>query len=141
MDAQTLTKRIAVTASSPDLDVEVEPRFGRAPYILLVDPGTLAWEAVEGPGQQARGGAGIKVAQFLSQRDVTDVISGEFGPNAHEALSAAGIAMHRCESGTRAREAVELMKEGKLAGPEPAAPPHRGGRGGGGGRGRGRGRG
>lgn len=133
MVSERPTKRIAITAAAPDLDVEVEPRFGRAAHILLVDPDTLEWDALENPGQHARGGAGIKVAQFLSERNVSDVVSGEFGPNAHEALSSAGIAMHRCESGVSGREAVELLKEGKLSGPEAVPRPRRGRR-----RGRGR---
>ena len=129
LDSQKSPKRIAITAASPDLDVGVEPRFGRAAYLILVNPNTLEWEALENPGQHARGGAGIKVAQFLNEQNVTDVVSGEFGPNAHEALSAAGIAMHRCESSTSARKAVGLLKEGKLTSPESAPPPRRGRRG------------
>jgi len=106
--------RVAVTTSRADLDEKVESRFGRAAFILLVDRKTLDWEPVENPGREARGGAGIKVAQLLSKRGVTDVVSGEFGPNAEEALNAAGIRMHRCPPGTQAREAVRLVNEGRL---------------------------
>jgi len=60
--------RVAVTAGSPDLDQAVDGRFGRAAFLLLVDPDTLRWESVENPGRDARGGAGIQVAQFLSKK-------------------------------------------------------------------------
>ena len=108
--------RIALTVGSPGLNVEVEPRFGRSAFILLVDPDTMVWESLANPGSDARGGAGIQVAQLLSDRGIGDVVSGEFGPKAYEALEAAGITMHRCGPGTTARKAVELFKTGKLAG-------------------------
>ncbi len=41
--------KIAITARGIRLDSEVDPRFGRAPYILIVDTETLALEA---DGQQ-----------------------------------------------------------------------------------------
>ncbi|MFC1662253.1 NifB/NifX family molybdenum-iron cluster-binding protein [Gemmatimonadota bacterium] len=108
--------RIALTVGSPSFDVEVEPRFGRSAFILLVDPETMAWETLANPGWDARGGAGVRVAQVLSDQEVSDVVSGDFGPNAHKALDAAGIIMHRCESGTTARAAVDLWKAGELLG-------------------------
>jgi predicted Fe-Mo cluster-binding NifX family protein len=107
-------KRVALTVSSPNLDVEVEPRFGRSAYILLVDPDTMDWESLENPGRETRGGAGVRVAQVLRDQGVTDVVSGEFGPKAFEALRAAGITMHRFGSGTIAREAVELLRAGRV---------------------------
>lgn len=109
-------KRVAVTVGSPGLDVGVDARFGRSAFILLVDPETMAWESLANPGWDARGGAGIRVAQVLSDRMVSDVVSGDFGPNAHEALDATGIIMHRCEAGTTVREAIELLKAGELPG-------------------------
>ena len=105
---------IALTVASPSLDVKVEPRLGRAPFLLLVDPETLAWESLENPGRDASGGAGVRVAQALSDRGIRDVVSGEFGPKAFEALRAAGITMHRLVSGTTAREAIGMLKAGEL---------------------------
>jgi predicted Fe-Mo cluster-binding NifX family protein len=122
-------KRVALTVGSPGLDVEVEPRFGRAAYILLVDPDTMDWESVRNSGRDAWGGAGVRVAQVLDDRNVTDVVSGEFGPKAFEALKAAGIRMHRLESSTTAREAVEQLKAGDLAAVGTPSPGRRRGRG------------
>ena len=142
-------KRIALSVASPSLDEKVHSKFGRADFILLVDPDTMAWESLANPGRDAGSGAGIRVGQLLSDRKVTDVISGEFGPKAWDVLNAAGINLHRCGSGTTVREAVDLLKAGKL-GPAGAGTPGgrgQGGRGGqgrgggGGGQGRGRGRG
>ncbi|MFP4624420.1 MAG: NifB/NifX family molybdenum-iron cluster-binding protein, partial [Gemmatimonadota bacterium] len=108
---------IAVTVTSPDLDAGLEPRFGRAPHVVLVDPETMEWEALDNPAWQASGGAGVQAAQLLSERKVSAVVSGEFGPNAHAALEAAGIVMHRCREAVTAREAVERVKRGETAAP------------------------
>ena len=114
-------KKIAITAKSADLDGGVESRFGRAHLILLVDPATMAWQAVDNPGRSAVGGAGIQVARFLSGENVRAVVSGEFGPNAQEALKAAGIELYQCDAHTSARQAVERLKDGDL----PRAAPSR----------------
>ncbi|NTW77920.1 MAG: dinitrogenase iron-molybdenum cofactor biosynthesis protein, partial [Syntrophaceae bacterium] len=37
--------KVAVTAKGVMLDSEIDPRFGRAPYILIIDTETLAFEA------------------------------------------------------------------------------------------------
>ena len=39
--------KIAITAKGADLDSEVDPRFGRAAYILIVDSETLDFEALD----------------------------------------------------------------------------------------------
>jgi predicted Fe-Mo cluster-binding NifX family protein len=121
--------RIALTVGSPGLDVEIEPRFGRSAFILLVDPETMWWESLANPGWDARGGAGIRVAQVLSDEHVSDVVSGEFGPKAQQALETAGITMHRCGPGTTARIAVQQLIAGMLVdAPSSSRPRHRGGR-------------
>lgn len=105
---------IAVTTVGPDLGAEMDPHFGRAAYILLVDPATLRCKPLENPGRHARGGAGIQLAQLLSDRNVKAVISGRFGPKATEALKRAGIRMVTCGPSGTAEEAVSRWKEGKL---------------------------
>jgi predicted Fe-Mo cluster-binding NifX family protein len=105
---------VGVTATAPDLDAEVDLRFGRAPYILLVDEETMGWEAVENPAHDEGSGAGVRATELLDKRDVTAVVSGEFGPNAYAGLRAAKIAMYYCREGMTAREAVERLKKGGL---------------------------
>ncbi len=106
---------IAITAAAPDLDAKVDPRFGRAAHVLLVNPNTGKWKILENPGRHAGGGAGIKVAQLLNDHRVRTVISGRFGPKAQEALEKAGIAMVSCDGPCTAAEAVDQWKRGKLA--------------------------
>ena len=49
--------KLVVTAVGGDLDAEVDPRFGRAPYFVAVETDDMSFEAVE----NAAVDAGIKV--------------------------------------------------------------------------------
>jgi len=81
--------KIAVTASTPRLDGPVDPRFGRCPYYLIVDPETMAFEAVENPHVGASSGAGIQAAQLVAGKNVETVLTGSRGPNAFQVLRSA----------------------------------------------------
>jgi len=39
--------KIAVSATGLTLDAEVDPRFGRCQYFVIVDPETMEFEALE----------------------------------------------------------------------------------------------
>jgi predicted Fe-Mo cluster-binding NifX family protein len=116
--------KILLTATSPSLEANIDPRFGRGAYLIAVDTDTLEWQAQPNPGVNASGGAGTQAAQIAANQQVAAVISGDFGPNAYNALQAAGIAMYLYGGSTTVREAVEHFKAGKLVSVE--APTGRG---------------
>ncbi len=62
--------KIILTATSPSIDSNVDPRFGRGAYFLIVDPDTLEWQAYPNPGVGAPGGAGTLAAQFVANQHV-----------------------------------------------------------------------
>jgi predicted Fe-Mo cluster-binding NifX family protein len=134
--------KIAVSASSPELDSPVDPRFGRCPYFLIVDPETMEFEIVENPYVGASGGAGIQAAQLVAGKGVQAVLTGSCGPNAFQTLQAAGAKVVVGVTET-VREAVQQFMSGaaykEASGPDVL--PHFGmGMGMGAGRGRGMGR-
>ena len=67
--------RIAVTASGPTLDDQVDPRFGRCACFLIVDTDTMEFEALENPNLALGGGAGIQSAQVMSEHNVEFVLN------------------------------------------------------------------
>jgi predicted Fe-Mo cluster-binding NifX family protein len=105
--------KIAVSAAAPDLDAEVEPRFGRCQYFVIVDPQSMEFEGLENSGAMAAGGAGISTAQMIADKGVEVVLTGNCGPNAYRTLSAAGVQVVTGVSG-RIRDAVEAYRAGKL---------------------------
>jgi predicted Fe-Mo cluster-binding NifX family protein len=106
--------KIILTATSPSIDSKVDMRFGRGAYLIVVDPDTLEWQAHPNSGVGAMGGAGTLAAQFAANQKAGAVISGDFGPNAYNALQAAGIAMYLFGASTTVKEAIEHFKERQL---------------------------
>ena len=132
--------KIAITSTAPNLDADIDPRFGRCQYFIIVDPDTMDFETLENSGAAAGGGAGIATAQNLTGKGIEAVITGNCGPNAYGALEAAGIRVVTGESG-KVRDAVQRYKSGKLkVSSKPNVAPHFGSGGGGMGRGRGMGK-
>lgn len=106
-----------IMISSQDNTLMSEPslRFGRAPFFILYNLDQDTWEAYENRAIQQRGGAGIAAAQFLSDKHIDAALSGRFGPNAYEALSAAGIKMVTFASVyDSVQEVVDAYKAGDL---------------------------
>jgi len=140
--------KICVTASGADMDSPANPRFGRCGYFIMVDSETMDFQAISNEAAMASGGAGIRAAQLVAAQGAEVVITGAVGPNAHPALTDAGI---KIVTGTFAtvRDAVEAYKKGTLTTIDQAGPTQKGaggvgmgggfggGRGGGGGQGRG----
>ena len=129
--------KIAVSATGKDLNCQIDPRFGRCQYFVFADPETMEFEVFNNEGVMAMGGAGVQTAQFIVQKGVNAVITGNLGPNAASALSASGIKVYLVPGGT-VKEVIEGYKTGSLREASGATvPPHFGM---GGGRGMGRGR-
>jgi predicted Fe-Mo cluster-binding NifX family protein len=106
--------KLIITATSPSIDSPVDPRFGRGAYFLITDTDTFEWQALPNPAVNASGGAGIQAAQFVTEQNCAAVISGDFGPNAYNALQAAGIKMYLFGSCRNVREAVQQFKADQL---------------------------
>ena len=106
--------KIAVSANGPDLQAQVDPRFGRAPYFLIVDPETLEFVSLPNePNLQAAQGAGIQAAAVVAQHRPTAVLTGPCGPKAFQTLQAAGIKVIVGVEGS-VQEAVHDFQAGKF---------------------------
>ena len=105
--------KIAVSATGPTLDAEVDPRFGRCSYFVIVDVDTMQFEALENSGAMAGGGAGISAGQMVANGGVQVVLTGNCGPNAYQVLSTAGIQVITGVSG-KIRDAIEAYKKGHI---------------------------
>ncbi len=107
--------KLAITSKGPNLDSEVDPRFGRASYIVIVDPDTLEFEAVDNHENiNALKGAGIKAATMISDKKAEYLFTGFCGPNAIKTLNAANIKVVVETSGS-VLDAIEVFKSGTFA--------------------------
>jgi predicted Fe-Mo cluster-binding NifX family protein len=106
--------KIAVTAKGQTLDDQVDPRFGRCRFFLIVDTDTMRFEAVENHNATQGGGAGIQSAQLVAEHDAKCVLTGNCGPNAFQTLQAADIQVIVGVNGV-VRQAIEQFKSGALS--------------------------
>ena len=105
--------KVCVSAVSGSLDSQIDPRFGRCPYFVLVDSETMEFEVISNASKGALHGAGIQAAQIVSGRGAKVVLTGNIGPNAFQVLSSAGINVMTSVFGT-VREAIERHQRGEL---------------------------
>jgi predicted Fe-Mo cluster-binding NifX family protein len=106
--------KIAVTSKGPDTQSEVDPRFGRAAYIVYVDSDTFDFEYEDNSkNANALKGAGIQAASAVVEKGASVLITGYCGPNAFKALKAGNVGVADNAEGT-VKEAVEAFLAGKL---------------------------
>jgi MinD superfamily P-loop ATPase len=98
--------KIAVTSTGNSLDSEVDARFGRAAYFLVVDTETMDFECIGDEALSASGGAGISAAKTVVDSGAKAVLTGNCGPNAARTLSAAGVKLYAGVSGA-VKDAIE----------------------------------
>lgn len=106
--------KIAVTSKGTSLTSEVDPRFGRTQYFLIVDSDTLEFEVVENTQNlNLPQGAGIQSSKKVVDAGAEIVITGNCGPKAFKALNAAGLKI-AVEFSGRVIDAVQKCKNGML---------------------------
>jgi predicted Fe-Mo cluster-binding NifX family protein len=105
--------KIGITSTGEDLNAQVDPRFGRCRYFLIVDIDTMDFESISNESAMSSGGAGIQAAQAVAKAGAEVVVTGNMGPNAFQTLSAAGIKVFTGADGT-IKEVIEKYKKGDL---------------------------
>jgi len=105
--------KIAVTAQDGDIEGNVDQRFGRAPWFLIIDTETMEYEAVENvQSMNLPQGAGIQSAQNVAAKKPAAVLTGNCGPNAFKVLQAAGVEVVVGVSG-KIKDAVQAYIKGE----------------------------
>ncbi|CAG35071.1 NifB/NifX family molybdenum-iron cluster-binding protein [Desulfotalea psychrophila] len=106
--------KIAITATGPNLDSPIDPRFGRAAYIIIVDPESMIFEAVDNSTNvNSFKGAGIQAATMVHDKGAEVLMTGYCGPKAFQIIETAGIKVVSDTTGTVAN-AVEKFNKGNL---------------------------
>ena len=108
--------KIAITTQGKGSDVEsvVDPRFGRAQWIIVADTETGEIQTHDNAlNLNAVSGAGVQTATNIANLGAEAVITGNVGPKAFRTLSAAGIKVFLVGNATL-KEAVEALKKDEL---------------------------
>ena len=107
--------KIAITTEKKGLNSNLSPVFGRSPYITIVNSGNNEIKkeiSIENPVRFEKG-AGNLLAEFLVNKRIDTLISGEMGPVAFYILQNAGITVYKA-SPLNARKNLKLLNEDKL---------------------------
>lgn len=86
--------RIIVSSDGKDLESNIDERFGRCNYFVIVDvedSKILNVEFVDNLGANQGHGAGFKAAEQVGELKADFVITGELGPNSSSILEKLGI--------------------------------------------------
>ena len=105
--------KLCISAVENNLDAQLDPRFGRCPYFVIVDSEIMHFEAVLNMVSGAMSGAGIQAAQTIASKGVKVLITSSIGPNAFQVLSSAGVKVATGASGI-VRDVVEKYEKGEL---------------------------
>jgi predicted Fe-Mo cluster-binding NifX family protein len=106
--------RIAITSEGTDLDSNLDSRFGRAAFFIIVDPDTQGFEVVKNSQNlNLPQGAGIQAGKTIVDHHVDALITGHCGPKAFRVLQNAGIKILTGATG-KVADAMEQFNKGKL---------------------------
>jgi predicted Fe-Mo cluster-binding NifX family protein len=106
--------KVAVTAKGVGLSSPVDPRFGRAAYILIIDTETMDIEVLDNSTNvNAFKGAGIQAATTVADKGAEVLLTGYCGPNAFKTVQAAGMKVVSDVSGT-VEEVVHAFINGEV---------------------------
>lgn len=83
--------KIAIPARAPEMNAQVETRLGTAPWLLVIDADSLAFEAVEGPSRSAGPGAGIQAVTLVLGMGARVLLAGTISPGIAATLRKNGI--------------------------------------------------
>ena len=83
--------KICITSQGNDLEAQVDPRFGRCQYFVIVDTDKDEIDVLENPNKDGMGGVGVQSGQLMADKQVKVVLTGNVGPNAFQTLQAGGV--------------------------------------------------
>ncbi len=106
--------KVGISATGRNLDAQVDARFGRCPWFLVVDSDSLEFTTLENRHAEEAVGAGVAAAKDLIDERVEAVISGQVGPKAYEILKAVDIDIFVVSGGITAKEALGRLGRGEL---------------------------
>jgi predicted Fe-Mo cluster-binding NifX family protein len=109
--------KIAVSSYGKNLNSQIDPRFGRCAYFLIVNTDDMSFEVFENKGVSLTRGAGIQAGQFVISKGAKALITGNCGPKAVQTLSAAGVELFTGHTGS-VIEALEKYKNADLTSPK-----------------------
>jgi predicted Fe-Mo cluster-binding NifX family protein len=107
--------KIAISSTGKDLESDVDARFGRCSYFLIVEIENKKiknFKAIENTGKDQAGGAGITAGEIVAKQKVDAIITVNLGPRAFSVFEQFKIKAYQGEG--KIKEVVQKFLNGKL---------------------------
>ncbi|MCF8381751.1 MAG: hypothetical protein K9H49_19415 [Bacteroidales bacterium] len=85
--------KIAITSTGISLESTIDPRFGRCAFFVIYDTATHAIEFIPNPNKDAEEDVGPLSVKLVESRNVSKIVSGEFGVKIKSLLDSLKIQM------------------------------------------------
>jgi predicted Fe-Mo cluster-binding NifX family protein len=106
--------KVAVASQGQSVASAVDPRFGRAKFLIVIDTATREYSTHQNTQNlNADEGLGIQAARNAVSLGADVVVAGNIGPKALAALQAGNVTTHIGAAGS-VSEAVGQLKAGRL---------------------------
>ncbi len=106
----TTKMKIAITSTGNSAESKIDQRFGRCAYFVFYDTDSKSIEYIPNPFKDAEEDAGHGSVRLAASRNVTRIISGEFGIKIKSLLDSMKIQMIMIKDPEiKIREIIEML--------------------------------
>ena len=107
--------KIAISSTGKDLKSDVDARFGRCNYFLIVEIENKKikdFKVIENTAKAQMGGAGITAGEIVAKQKVDAIITVNLGPRAFSVFEQFGIKIYQGQG--KIKDVVQEFIDGKL---------------------------
>ena len=107
--------KIAISSTGKSLESEVDAKFGRCPYFLIVeieDKEIKNLNSIENTAKAQMGGTGISASEIVANEKPDAIVTVNIGPRAFSAFKQLGIKIYHGQG--KIKNVVQQFIEGKL---------------------------
>ncbi len=102
--------KVAITSTGNSLDSTLDERFGRCSYFVIYDTESKSTEFIPNPNKEAENGAGPASVQLVALRNVSKIVSGEFGMKIKSLVDSLKIQMIVVKETKKVKEIIEMLE-------------------------------
>ncbi len=102
--------KVAITSTGNSLDSTLDERFGRCSYFVIYDTESKSTEFIPNPNKEAENGAGPASVQLVASRNVSKIVSGEFGMKIKSLVDSLKIQMIVVKETKKVKEIIEMLE-------------------------------
>ena len=107
-----LKMKVVISATGKDIESNIDARFGRAPFFLIVDTNTNEEKVMANTSRERESGVGVTVGNIVAREGVDAVITSDIGPIAFETFEQCGIKIYQANG--KIKDAIQQFVKGKL---------------------------